>query len=136
LDAPQKVRQLLTVSGLGKLFIGACKQSFPSLINLSTLPGGEAIYLYSDRCELGWRVLAETGAKERVEAREFEVIISGKIKGFNIATAEEVAELREELSKQKEEIERLIKDLKEQAGQINAINTRLDRIEAFLRSFK
>jgi len=81
-------------------------------------------------------VLAETGAKERVEAREFEVIISGKIKGFNIATAEEVAELREELSKQREEIERLIKDLKEQAGQINAINTRLDRIEAFLRSFK
>jgi len=80
--------------------------------------------------------LAETGVKERVEAREFEVIISGKIKGFNIATAEEVAELREELSKQREEIERLIKDLKEQAGQINAINTRLDRIEAFLRSFK
>ena len=76
-------------------------------------------------------------AKKKIEeAPEFDVMISGKIRGFNIATREEADVLRNELSRQQEEINAVKKALKEQQTLINILNSKLDRMENFLRSFK
>lgn len=75
-------------------------------------------------------------AKKVEETPEFDVMISGKIKGFNIATGEEMDALRKELDRQQEEIEAVKKALKDQQALINILNSKLDRIGNFLRSFK
>lgn len=67
---------------------------------------------------------------------EFDVTITGKIKGFNIATREEEQELRIEQKRQDEEVESLRKLVKEQQAMMNVLNSRIERLEAFLRSFK
>lgn len=75
-------------------------------------------------------------SKKVEETPEYDVMISGKIKGFNIATREMAEALRNELAKQREEIEAIKKALKEQQALINILNSNLDRIGNFLRSFK
>ena len=65
-----------------------------------------------------------------------DIVISGKIKGFNIATREEAVAIRKEMFKQQEEIEAVKKALKDQQALINILNSKLDRIGNFLRSFK
>lgn len=72
--------------------------------------------------------------KERVP--EFDVTIMGKIKGFNIATGKEMQELRTELKRQEEELGGLRKLVKEQQAMMNVLNSRIERLESFLRSFK
>jgi len=73
-------------------------------------------------------------AKEKVP--EFDVTIMGKIKGFNISTREDAQALRQELQKQDQELEGLRKLVKEQQSMMNVLNSRIERLEAFLRSFK
>ncbi|MCD6264100.1 hypothetical protein J7L60_06820 [Candidatus Bathyarchaeota archaeon] len=75
-------------------------------------------------------------AKKVEEPPEFNVVITGKIKGFNIATGEEAAAIRKEMARQQEEIDAIKKALKEQQSLINLLNSKLERIENFLRSFK
>lgn len=67
---------------------------------------------------------------------EFDVTIMGKIKGFNIATREEAEKLRQEFQRQMEEFEGLRKLVKEQQAMMNVLNSRIERLESFLRSFK
>ncbi|MFQ6054294.1 MAG: hypothetical protein ACE5OO_08725 [Candidatus Bathyarchaeia archaeon] len=67
---------------------------------------------------------------------DFDVTITGKIRGFNIATREEFQELREELQRQTKEHEGLRKLVKEQQAMMNVLNSRIERLESFLRSFK
>jgi len=75
-------------------------------------------------------------AKKVEETPEFDVIISGKIKGFDIATGEVADALRKELARQQEEIEAVKKGLKDQQALINILNSKLDRITNFLTSFR
>ena len=70
------------------------------------------------------------------KAPEFDVTIMGKIKGFNISTREEAQELRQELQRLGEEFEGLRKLVKEQQSMMNVFNSRIERLESFLRSFK
>jgi len=72
--------------------------------------------------------------KEKVP--EFDVTIIGKIKGFNIATREEAQELRAEMQRQEKELEGVRKLVKEQQSMLNVLNSRIERLEGFLRSFK
>jgi len=72
--------------------------------------------------------------KEKIP--EFDVTITGKIKGFNIAKREEAQELRQELQRQVQELEGLRKLVKEQQAMLNVLNSRIERLEGFLRSFK
>jgi len=72
--------------------------------------------------------------KEKVP--EFDVTIMGKIKGFNIATREEAQELRAEMQRQEKELEGVRKLVKEQQSMLNVLNSRIERLEGFLRSFK
>ncbi len=72
--------------------------------------------------------------KEKVP--EFDVTIMGKIKGFNIATREEVQELRTEFKGLAQEFDALRKLVKEQQAMLNVLNSRIERLESFLRSFK
>ena len=67
---------------------------------------------------------------------EFDVTIMGKIKGFNIATREETQEFTTELRRQEQELDGLRKLVKEQQAMMNVLNSRIERLEAFLRSFK
>ena len=67
---------------------------------------------------------------------EFDVTIMGKIKGFNIATREETQEFVTELRRQEQELDGLRKLVKEQQAMMNVLNSRIERLEAFLRSFK
>ncbi len=67
---------------------------------------------------------------------EFDVTIMGKIKGFNIATREETHEIMTEVRRQEQEFEGLRKLVKEQQAMMNVLNSRIERLEAFLRSFK
>lgn len=72
--------------------------------------------------------------KEKIP--EFDVTIMGKIKGFTIATREETQELRVELQRQEQALEGFRKLVKEQQAMLNVLNSRIERLEAFLRSFK
>lgn len=67
---------------------------------------------------------------------EFDVTIMGKIRGFDIATKEETKELIGEFQKQVKELEGLRKLVKEQQAMLNVLNSRIERLEGFLRSFK
>jgi len=75
-------------------------------------------------------------SKAEKKIPEYDVTIMGRIKGFNIATREEYEALREELQKQEQEVEGIKKLVKEQQAMMNVINSRMERLEAFLRSFK
>jgi len=70
------------------------------------------------------------------EVSEFDVTIMGKIKGFNIATREEAREIMTGLQRQEEELEGLRKLVKEQQAMMNVLNSKIERLESFLRSFK
>ena len=73
---------------------------------------------------------------QKGEVPEFDVTIMGKIKGFNIATREETKEVLSELHKQAEELEGIRKLVKEQQAMMNVLNSKVERLESFLRSFK
>lgn len=75
-------------------------------------------------------------SKEEEKVPEFDVTIMGKIKGFNIATREEARDIITGLQKQEEELEGLRKLVKEQQAMMNVLNSRIERLESFLRSFK
>ena len=72
----------------------------------------------------------------REKIPEYDVTIMGKIKGFNIATREEAQAIMTELQRQEQELEGIRKLVKEQQAMMNVLNSRLERLEAFLRSFK
>ncbi len=75
-------------------------------------------------------------SKANEKIPEFDVTIMGKIKGFNISTREEYQALRQEIQRQEQEFEGLRKLVKEQQAMMNVLNSRIERLESFLRSFK
>lgn len=75
-------------------------------------------------------------AKSKEKTPEFDVTIMGKIKGFNIATREESQEIRETILRQSEELDAFRKHVKELQAMMNTFNSRIERLESFLRSFR
>ena len=66
----------------------------------------------------------------------FDVTIKGQITGFNLATTERVLKLEKELQKQEKELNTIMKQVNEQKKLLDVINTRINRLESFLGSFK
>jgi len=64
------------------------------------------------------------------------VVIRGTVEGYDVASLEDLKKILEEIQRQQEEINGLKAQLGSLQRFLNALNTRLERIEGFLKSFK
>jgi len=64
------------------------------------------------------------------------VIIRGTVEGYNVASLEDLKKLAEELRKLEGDLNTLKERFNDLQRILNATNSRLERVENFLRSFK
>lgn len=64
------------------------------------------------------------------------VVIRGTVEGYDVASLDDLKKVMDELQRQQEEIKGLKRQFSDLQRFLNALNTRLERLEGFLKSFK
>ncbi len=64
------------------------------------------------------------------------VVIRGVVEGYEVASLDDLKKIGEELQRQQGEIDGLKRQFGDLQRFLNALNTKLERIEGFLKSFK
>jgi len=68
--------------------------------------------------------------------RVHKVVIRGTVEGYDVASMEDLNKIMNEIGLQHAEIETLKNQLSELQNTLTAVNSKLERIESFLKSFR
>ncbi|RLI35113.1 hypothetical protein DRO55_05650 [Candidatus Bathyarchaeota archaeon] len=74
--------------------------------------------------------------EEEASYRAHNVVIRGTVEGYNVASLEDLKKLSDELKKIRDDLNLLKEQFGDLQRSLNATNSRLERLENFLRSFK
>ncbi len=64
------------------------------------------------------------------------VVIRGTVEGYDVASLEDLKKITDEFQRQQGEVDGLKRQFSDLQRFLNALNTRLERLEGFLKSFK
>ena len=68
--------------------------------------------------------------------RAHKVVIRGTVEGYNVASLDDLRRISEEIKRLQEDLNALKGQFNDLQRALNATNTRLERVENFLKSFK